>query len=57
MLDHLIAVLGFAGVCAALYWLQRFAGGAAGAGCAGGEVGCHGGCEEEGRTCPNSKTS
>jgi hypothetical protein len=57
VLDHLIAVLAFAGVCAALYGVQRLAGDDAGAaGCAGGGPGCGGGCRGEGGACPHGAT-
>jgi hypothetical protein len=49
-MSHVIAVLGFSVVCALLYWLQRFAGGAAGASCDGGGFGCRG-CDGSGRSC------
>jgi hypothetical protein len=52
MLDHLIAVLAFAGVCAALYGVQRLAGDDAGAGCAAGRPGCRGGCRGGVEYCP-----
>jgi len=53
MFDHLIAVLAFAGVCAALYGIQWLAGDDGEGGCAARAPGCRGDCAGEIDACPN----